>query len=143
LRLVNLELFIEWEGAIEIGINGNSSPEATSLKYKHVVFRKPWCSATEKLRADCVQNVEKNVCSCRNFRWVGTTLFFTMFLTQSASDFSVAEHDGLRNTTCLNSKYVASVVTSWHIHHTLYKAMTSSITWDQAFAFYWPHNIIK
>jgi hypothetical protein len=35
-------------------------------------------------------------------------LCFTMFRIQSTPDFSVAEHYGLRNTTCLYSKDVAS-----------------------------------
>jgi hypothetical protein len=34
--------------------------EATSLGYKHVVFQKPWCSATEKSGVDCVRNIEKS-----------------------------------------------------------------------------------
>jgi hypothetical protein len=34
--------------------------EATSLEYKHVVFRKPEFSATEKLGVDCVRNIVKN-----------------------------------------------------------------------------------
>jgi hypothetical protein len=36
-------------------------PEATSLEYKHVVFRKPKCSATEISGVDTgsVRNVEK------------------------------------------------------------------------------------
>jgi hypothetical protein len=34
--------------------------------------------------------------------------FFTTSRTQSTPDFSVAEHYGLQNTTCLYSKDVAS-----------------------------------
>jgi hypothetical protein len=39
-----------------------------------------------------------------------TTVFIKMFRTQSTPDFSVAEHYGLRNTTCLYSKDVASEI---------------------------------
>jgi hypothetical protein len=63
---------------------------------------------TEKSGVDCVQNVEKTFCSCNNIYYVGTPLFFTMFRIQSIPDFSVADFYGLRNTTCLYSKDVAS-----------------------------------
>jgi hypothetical protein len=38
------------------------------------------------------------------------TIFFTMFRTQPTPDLSVAKLSGLRNTTCLYSKDVASVL---------------------------------
>jgi hypothetical protein len=38
-----------------------TTPEATSLEYKHVVFRKPYYSATEKSGVHCVQNIVKNI----------------------------------------------------------------------------------
>jgi hypothetical protein len=48
--------------------NKISNTEATSLEYKHVVFRKPYCSATEKSGVDFVQNVEKRCNFYQNIR---------------------------------------------------------------------------
>jgi hypothetical protein len=83
--------------------------ESKPLEYKDVVFSKPWCSVTEISGEDSVRNVKKKFCSCHTIHKVGTTVFFTMFHTQSTTDLSVAVHYGLRNTICLYSKDVASV----------------------------------
>jgi hypothetical protein len=50
-----MELIVSYSVTLNAGIG----PEATSLEYKHVGFRKPQCSATEKFGVECVQNVEK------------------------------------------------------------------------------------
>jgi hypothetical protein len=42
-------------------LNANLVSAATSLEYKHVVFRNPWCSATEKSGVHCVENIVKIV----------------------------------------------------------------------------------
>jgi hypothetical protein len=82
-------------------------PEATTLEYKHVVFRKPKCSATEKSGVDCVRNVER--CFVHVIIYGQEPHYFLRcFVDNLPPDFSTAENYGLRNTTCLFSKDAAS-----------------------------------
>jgi hypothetical protein len=89
--------------------------EATSLWYKHVVFRKPWCSATEISRVESVRNVEKKFCSCHNIHKGSPTLFFTMFHTQSTPRF-LCSGTLVRETRCVGTlKMLPLYISDFHI----------------------------
>jgi hypothetical protein len=85
----------------------NYSPQLFSTRGTTSCFANHSAQLQRNCGVDCVRNDERKFCSCHNIPFVGTTLFFTMFLhnlCMYTPDFSVE-----RNTIICETQHVCTL----------------------------------